>query len=153
MAGTHPLSTNVKVMALDMAEEVMSCSLFQERYACSTIVGANVDVQQHPSSDNVYNIRVCDTLWEIYEQNGPFGEFLILLALEPRLRVVVSASSIIKAISALWHECKIVVHLRVCMKAIRILRSQVTSRSVVRISSKGVVLSACRLCICRALLL
>lgn len=63
--GTHPLSTDVKVMALHVAKELMSCRLFQERDTCSTIMSANVDIQQHSSSYNGYNIGVCDALGEI----------------------------------------------------------------------------------------
>ena len=105
-------------MALDVAEEVMSCSLFQERYARSTIMGANVDIQQHSTSDNIHYIGMGDSLREIGKQDRSFGKFVVLLALKPRLGVIVSAPSIIEPISTLWHECKVIVYMRVCMNAI-----------------------------------
>ena len=54
----HPLSTDVEVMTLYVAEELMSCSLFQERDACSTIMCTKINIQQHSTSDNGHNIGV-----------------------------------------------------------------------------------------------
>jgi hypothetical protein len=74
-------------------------------------MGANVDIQQHPASDNIRNIGMGDSLGKIGKQDSSFGEFIILLALKPRLGVIVSACSIIKPIGTLWQKCKVVVYL------------------------------------------
>jgi hypothetical protein len=105
-------------MTLHVSEEIMGLTLLQERHTCCAIMGADKDIQQHASSYRIYNILVGGRLSQIGKKDSPLGELVKLLTLALRLRLIVTASSIIEAIWTIWHERHIIICLRVALETV-----------------------------------
>ena len=140
-------------MTFNMTVEHFGIGFFQERHAGNPVIGANIYIQQHTSSDNVNNFRMRDAFREVNQKDSTLSVFFELWPLDPSLRIIVSTSSIVKNIRrTILHICNVVIQVRDVAQRI-IPRSGIAIWGIkVGISSVRIILTRTDLsCRCRLL--